>query len=185
MTRVPATAAGIAVLLLLLAMPAAAQYANQPEPPTKALNADERGLIENEAMGGNGEVVLGNMAAMKAGSEDVKKFGARMVADHGKADDTLRSVANKYDMPIPLGEMPDAMKFVKAKLDQLSGAQFDKVYVPFMVKEHEQDLRELHDALGKTKNPDLKNWIVTNLPVIQSHLDQAKQIEQKMGATGK
>jgi putative membrane protein len=41
------------------------------------------------------EVAMGKLAAQNAQSDDVKSFGKRMVTDHGKANDELKSVAAK------------------------------------------------------------------------------------------
>ena len=43
------------------------------------------------------EVELGKLATQKASSEDVKKFGQRMVDDHTKANDQLKQIAGNKD----------------------------------------------------------------------------------------
>src|SRR5262245_23406274 len=49
-----------------------------------ALTSSEKEFMTNAARGGMLEVQLGNLAAQKATSPDVKQFGERMAADHSQ-----------------------------------------------------------------------------------------------------
>ena len=53
----------------------------------------DKTFVKKAAAGGLAEVELGQLATQKASSEDVKKFGQRMVDDHSKANDQLKQVA--------------------------------------------------------------------------------------------
>ena len=50
--------------------------------------------MKKAAKGGTMEVAMGKMAEKKAKSDDVKSFGKRMVTDHSKANDELKSIAS-------------------------------------------------------------------------------------------
>lgn len=49
------------------------------------------------------DAVLGKMAAEKRDSKAVKDFGNMMVMDHGKANDELKAIAQKKNIPLPAG----------------------------------------------------------------------------------
>jgi len=51
--------------------------------------------MRKAAKGGMMEVAMGRLAAQSAQSDDVKSFGKRMVTDHSKANDELKSIAPK------------------------------------------------------------------------------------------
>ena len=53
------------------------------------------------AEGGVAEVKFGELAEDKASSKAVKDFGQRMVEDHTKADDKLKTAASKENISIP------------------------------------------------------------------------------------
>src|SRR5690349_11889362 len=53
------------------------------------LDAMDRHFIHKAGQGGLAEVELGKLAQEKGQSEEVKKFGQRMVDDHSKANDQL------------------------------------------------------------------------------------------------
>jgi putative membrane protein len=59
------------------------------------LTAADTKFVKEAADGGMAEVELGQLAASKASSDDVKKFGQRMVDDHGKANDQLKQLASQ------------------------------------------------------------------------------------------
>src|SRR4051812_10606067 len=53
------------------------------------LSAADKKFVENAAKGGMMEVAMGRTAAQRGQNNDVKQFGARMVADHTKANNEL------------------------------------------------------------------------------------------------
>ncbi len=173
-----------AVLAAALAAFLPTARAQQQEPAqTNAISGPDRSFIEQAAIGGNTEIELGREAALKASNDDVKQFAQRMVSDHGKAGDELKAVGQKYGVPLPTA-IDKSAEPVKQRLDASTGASFDKLYIEHEVQDHEKDVREFKQAQATTKNPDLKNWIDKTLPVIQDHLNQARQVAQKIGASG-
>src|SRR5215212_5181894 len=68
----------------------------------RAMNqANDKTFAMKAAMGGMAEVELGKLASEKATSPDVKQFAQRMVTDHGKANDELKTVASKESIDLP------------------------------------------------------------------------------------
>jgi len=68
---------------------------------SSSLSGDDRKFIMNAAHGGMMEVKLGQMAADKATSADVKAFGQRMVDDHSKANTELMALASQKGVALP------------------------------------------------------------------------------------
>lgn len=82
---------------------------------------------------------LGQLAADKASSPDVKEFAQRMVKDHSQANDQLKQIAMKKGVTLPTS--PSAKNEVtKNKLSRLSGDAFDQAYMSDMVKDHKKDI---------------------------------------------
>lgn len=132
-------------------------------------------FVKKAAEGGLAEVELGQLAVQKASSEQVKKFGQRMVDDHTKANDELKEVAAKDHINLPTE--PDAKdKATKARLEKLSGAEFDKAYMSDMVKDHRHDVSEFARESKDAKNPDVKSFAQQTLPTLREHLKLAEQI---------
>ena len=74
----------------------------------------------------------------------------------------------------------------KAEMDSLNamakGKAWDKVYIDFEVNYHQQLLQTATKALDAAQNQELKDLIKKAAPVVQKHLDRAKQIQQKLGS---
>src|SRR5437588_6359038 len=61
----------------------------------------DKQFLKEAADGGLAEVELGQLASSKASSDEVKKFGQRMVEDHGKANDQLKQLAQSKNVDLP------------------------------------------------------------------------------------
>ena len=146
---------------------------------TAPLSGADADFAKKAAEGGMMEVDLGQLAAAKATSQDVKDFGNRMVTDHGKANDELKSIAAQKNFTLPTTPGAEEKK-VSNDLSKKSGASFDKAYMSDMVKDHEKDVKEFEKASKDVKDPDLKNWASKTLTVIQDHLNMAKQVSGKL-----
>lgn len=126
------------------------------------------------AAGGAAEVEMGQMAANKATNQKVKDFGQRMVTDHTKANDELKSVAQKKGVTLP--SEPDAKsKSMSARMSNLSGAAFDRAYMQDMVSDHEKDIAEFQKEAEGGTDSDVKNFASTTLPTLQEHLRMARE----------
>lgn len=146
----------------------------------KMMNSADMAFATKAAQGGIAEVKLGQLAVEKASSPDVKAFGQKMVDDHTKANDNLKSIASAENMTLPSDiNAKDQAEY--NKLSQLSGADFDKAYVKDMVKDHEMDIKDFQKEANKGKDSQLKSFASSTLPTLQSHLDSIKSLQSKVG----
>jgi len=144
----------------------------------------EKAFVKDAASGGMMEVQLGQMAQQKGMSQDVKDFGKRMETDHGKANDELNGIISKKQMKMPSKLYAKHQKTVD-KFTNLSGAEFDKEYAREMVKDHTKDVKKFKKMSKTVKDPELKAWVDRTLPVLEQHLQHAKDMAQKLGVTVK
>jgi len=142
------------------------------------LSLGDKKFVHDAAQGGMAEVELGKLATEKASSDDVKKFGQRMVDDHSKAGDQLKQVASSEGIQLPQG-LSAKDKATKERLSKLSGEQFDKAYMADMVKDHTQDVVGFQHESRSGKDPAVKDFASQTLPTLQDHLKQAKEIAPK------
>ena len=151
--------------------PAATQGATQA--PAKA----ERAFVEKAAMGGMAEVQLGQLAQQKASNDQVKQFGARMVQDHGKANDELKKVASDKGIELPASLDKKHEKELQ-RLQKLSGAEFDRAYMKHMVGDHKKDVSEFEKESKSGKDAAIKGFAAKTLPTLQEHLKLAKSVDE-------
>ena len=147
---------------------------------TKMMKSPDAKFAIMAAQGGMAEVQLGQLAAQKASSADVKAFGQQMVDDHSRANDQLKSVAQGQGMTLPTS-LNAKDQALYTKLQGLSGANFDKTYVKAMVKDHQEDVKEFQKEGDTGKDPQIKNFASQTLPVLQQHLSKIQSIQSSMG----
>jgi putative membrane protein len=144
------------------------------------MSAADKTFVKKAAEGGLAEVELGKLATEKAGSEQVKQFGQRMVNDHSKANDQLKQVAQSQGITLPTE--PNAMQRAeKERLSKLSGEQFDKAYMSEMLKDHKKDIAEFRTESKSAQDRALKDFASQTLPTLQSHLKDAESIAPSQG----
>jgi putative membrane protein len=150
---------------------------------TQRLAPGDAEFIKKAAVGGMAEVKLGQLAQEKGSSQEVKDFGAKMVADHGKANDELKGIASAKGLEVP-ADLDAKNQAVYDRLSKLSGSEFDKAYVKDMVRDHKEDVSEFEHASKSLQDPELKGFAEKTLSVIKAHLEHAEQIssESKKGA---
>ncbi|MCU7525314.1 MAG: DUF4142 domain-containing protein [Ignavibacteria bacterium] len=137
-------------------------------------------FVTDAASGGMMEVELGTMAVQNASSQEVKDFGRRMIDDHSKANDELKSIAAKENIPVPAA-LKDENRDDVDKLSKLSGSDFDKEYMDMMVKDHKKDIKNFEDMAQNAQSPELKQFAQKTLPTLRQHLKMAQDIQDKMG----
>jgi len=120
------------------------------------------------AQGGMAEVKLGELAAKQGSSEKVKEFGQKMVEDHGKANEDLKSVAMNEGLTLPTEPNAD-QKATMARLMKLHGAAFDSAYLKAMKMDHKMDVAAFKKEAAGGKDPGIKGFASKTLPVVEEH----------------
>jgi putative membrane protein len=156
------------------------QSTTPPDATTKAPGEQDQKFMKDAAVGDAAEIQLGQLADAKASDPRVKHFGERMVTDHSKADDQLKNIAGSQHISLPT-ELDPPHKNMKAALSIQSGSEFDKNYMRTMVQEHLKTLKKFQREAASSQDPSIKQFTMNSIPVIQSHLNAARQIESQIG----
>ena len=144
-----------------------------------AVPAADRAFAEKAAAGGAAEVEAGKVAEQRAANDKVKQFGARMVQDHGKANDELKQIASGKGLQLPTA--PEAHEQQEmARMQKLSGAEFDRAYMDHMVKDHKKDVAEFKKQASSGKDPEIKAFAAKTLPTLQEHLKMAEAADAEV-----
>jgi putative membrane protein len=178
----------LGVIVVASSLSLAAQTTKQPTSSMKktaqntanaAVNADQHFVMEAYE-GGMAEVALGQLATEKASNPKVKEFGQRMVTDHGKANDELKTVAASKNITLPT-KLNAKNQATKDRLSKLSGSAFDHAYINDMVKDHQGDAAAFHKAATTAQDPDVKAWATKTGAVVDEHLKMAQDIQKELG----
>jgi len=128
----------------------------------------------------------GRLAETKGTSADVKNFGRLMVGEHHALRQQGQQLAKKLNVTPqpPPNDQSEAQ--AKTEMDSLNampkGKAWDKAYIDYEVNYHQQVLQTATKALDAAQNQELKDLIKKAAPVLQKHLDRAKEIQQKLGS---
>jgi putative membrane protein len=165
----------LAAALLVTAACAASAQSDSTSDTKTGLSAADTVFIENAAKGGIAEIQMGKTALGKSGNDKVKALAQRIVDDHTKADEALKTLAESKKVSFPSDPAQDAQK-ENDKLQAMKPAGFDQAWAKAMIKDH-QDAIKLFTAEGKdTKDTDIQQFVKTNLPTLKSHLEAAQKL---------
>ncbi len=159
--------------------PQASPGMGSPESPGTAptgQNFSDQAFVAKALAGGDAEVQLGQLAEQKSQSQDVKQFAQKMVSDHTQMGDKwFKPVAKQLGVSEPKGPDKKEKKLI-AKLETLSGPQFDTEYIQAMVKDHKEDLKEFKEEAQSTQDPNVKQVAQQGAKIIQQHLQLIEQV---------
>jgi putative membrane protein len=137
-------------------------------------------FLRKVAAGGIAEVQLGELATQKAGAQDVKDFGQKMVTDHTALNNEMAPIADSMGITLPK-KLSKEDQAEYNKLNTMSGDDFDIEYVSFMVKDHHLDLREFRTEAASTSDPTLKAAANKCSKVIYAHMIMIDRMAREKG----
>jgi putative membrane protein len=156
---------------------------------TAGAESVDQQFVQKAAIDNLAEIQLGRLATQRAENAAVKTFAEQMVDDHTKALDALTTAAGQSGTQVTR-ELDDKHRELHQRLSSLQGAEFDREYMKAMVEAHEEAAGMLEDraerapgSAGATvESPEgrVNQWAADTLPVVQTHLQQAKQISGRM-----
>jgi putative membrane protein len=133
------------------------------------------------------EIKASQLAVDKTTDTDIKNVAQRMIDDHTKANDQLKTLAEGKGVTVPT-EMSSSQQSEVDDLAKLSGTDFDKEYIKDMVKDHKDAVSWFQQYSGvdtsmihkPADDVDLKEWARKTLPTIQEHMTMVEDIQSKM-----
>jgi putative membrane protein len=147
---------------------------------TAKLSKSDRKFIMTAASAGMAEVQAAQLAEQKSQDSMVKEFAEKMITDHTANNKELVSLAEQKGITVPTTLDSKDQKQLDA-LAKLDGAKFDHTYLKDQVRDHTMVLKLMQKEAADGKDADLKSFAQTTTPVIQQHLDMAKQDASNTG----
>jgi putative membrane protein len=130
------------------------------------------------------EAHLGQLAADRASSDAVKDYAQMLVTDHTNDYDQLTMAAGKANLEVPKG-LDAAHDKMIAPFEKLKGAAFDHRFIQEMISGHTKAIQVYKKEASDAQNADLKAYAEQALPVLQKHLDDAKNLASAKGHSKK
>jgi putative membrane protein len=140
-----------------------------------AESASQR-FLKKAIEGNYAEVKMGQLAQQNGQSDDVKKYGEMLSADHSAANEQAMDAAKSAGVSPPDGPSTK-QKSDYEKIAKMAGPKFDQEFARHMVVDHQKDIAEYKKA---AKQSDAAGeYAKAQIPVLQQHLDRAKSLSSK------
>ena len=138
-------------------------------------------FLHQAAHGGFAEVEGSRLAQRKATHPLLRSFAERMIEDHLRSNAELARLAESKGVELP--RAPSAAQKGRLRaLSSLDGLAFDRQYIDQMgVMAHENTMALYRQASANAKDPDVKAFATRTLPVLNQHLDAARQVRNAVG----
>jgi putative membrane protein len=148
----------------------------------QSASAFEQSYLYQATEGQQAQVALGQMAVQKASNNQVKQYAARMIQDHERVSEELKKLTGQAGMR-EIGELSMPHQRIQRMLSQLSGEEFDKAYMAFMVRDHTKAIGNWEERAPTLADPQIKHWLESLLPILKDHLQRGKAIADAIGVT--
>lgn len=150
----------------------------------KPMQEETRDFVVNAAKGNMGEAMIGETAKEKATNDAVRQFAEKLAQDHKKANEQLKTIVQQTDIQWP-SELREPHHDLAKSLKNLEGKEFDETFANRMVQEHEREVQKYERLSETIGNKAIKDYIDSTLPVLRSHLEQARQLQQQLSTAAR
>ena len=147
---------------------------SMPAQATPAAEITDAAVFTAKAASSNMfEIEEGKAALTNSQNADIKAFAQKMIDDHSKAGDAMKTAADKQGVPVP----PQMNADDRAKLDALKSApDFDKTYVADQVAAHDSAVTLFANYAKDGGDGALKQFAADTLPTLKQHQDMIHKI---------
>jgi len=144
-------------------------------PTTSPQTYGDQSFLRKTMESSVGQVQMGQLAAQKGSSDDVKMFGQKMADIHQQLTTQLKPIAQKLGVTEPKNPSKKDKEEID-KMQALSGPDFDTAFIQAMMRDQETDLKGFKNEAQSAQDPTVQQVAKIDEPVLSQHL----QILQKM-----
>lgn len=166
---------GVAIALILCTPTTQAQNSQFTDPQIASI-----AVTANQI-----DVNYGKMALKKTKNAEIRKFAQTMVNDHESIIKQAVALATKLHVTPQTNAMTKSLLEGAAKetktLEGLKGKAFDKAYAQNEAAYHDAVVGAVKTTLiPQTQNAELKSLLQSVMPLLEHHLQMAKDLAAKM-----
>jgi putative membrane protein len=178
-------AAGAMALLLAVGPFALAQDKDKSSGGSKITDPQIVGVV---TVADQIDINAAKLALKKTKNDQVKQFAQQMIDDHTKLQNSVNDLGKKLNVKPAPSDTSKSLRTAAAaemkKLQGLNGKAFDTEYINHEVAYHQQVIDAAGNVLiPNAQNAELKSALQGAAPLLQGHLDHAKQIQASLGGS--
>lgn len=137
----------------------------------------DQGFLKKTFESSKAQEQMGQLAAQKSQSDDVKQFGQKMAQIHSQLDNQLQPIAKQLGINEPKSPSKKDKQQI-AKLEALSGPQFDTAFIQAMAKDQQSSLKDFQTEEKDGRDPNAQKAAQLDEPVLSQHLQILEKIAQ-------
>ena len=141
-------------------------------------------FVSNASQSDMYEIQAAQIAQSRSKNADVKAFAKQMAADHTKMSGEMQPLIAAAGQK-PSADLDQRRKGFLDNLKAAPAADFDKTYIDQQVAAHQEALDLMKGYADHGSDAGLKGAAAKAAPMVQTHLDKAKQIQAALSAAKK
>lgn len=149
---------------------------NAPSTQPSAPSFADQMFVKDALDDNQAQIDISQLAQQRSPSDDVKQFSQKMVRIHTQLDTQLEPLAKQLDVSSPKKPSRKEKKEI-ARLELLSGQEFDAAYLQDMAKEQQHSLKEFRTE-ESAKNPLMQKVAKLDEPVLSQHFQILEKLAQ-------
>jgi putative membrane protein len=139
-------------------------------------------FVQDAMQNSEAQVAMSQLAVTKSPSTDVQQFGQKMVQIHTALGNQLKPAAKQLGVDEPKGPSKKEKQEI-AKLEGLSGPDFDTAYLTALAKEQQKNLRAFKDEETSAQSPGLQQAAKQDEPILTEHYQVLEKLAQAHNVT--
>ena len=132
-----------------------------------------KSVLERDA----GDLQLCQLAAQKSQSDDVKQLGLNIIENRTSLDVQFKVIAKTLSVAEPKGPSKKDKQLI-ARLEGLSGPQFDEEFIKALAKIYRQDGKDFQVEAQTAQEPSVLQVAQQDANVLSKKLQEIQQIAQ-------
>jgi putative membrane protein len=145
-------------------------------------------IMSHMLVGDSLEIEMARLGAERAGDPEVREFARMLVDEHSRHLATSLEMARDED----IGSTPDfgdrhavtLRRYLSSLRSMGSSPAFDRAFLRYQIRHHDHEMRALRAMRPAARDDDLEQHIDETLPVIERHLNRARELGGRLGVMG-
>jgi putative membrane protein len=145
------------------------------ETPANNKNAEDVEFLVEAMRTGLAELELGELATQRSYDPRVREYGERLQRDHTAQVTEIERMLAPLNVAIPTEPGPEALAH-RARLERLSGQEFDAGFIEMMIASHTDAIEEYGAQTHANPDRALADFASRSLAMLREHLAVAQSL---------
>ena len=141
---------------------------------------DKESVLKHSAKMNMATEKFAELANEKAQNPQLKQYAQKLSQDHKQSQQELEKLAQKHNVTLPT-TVDEKCKEEIARLQALSGEEFDREFAKGAVEGHAMAMAHLQQASSAATDTDVRQYTQSLLAKVREHQRQGREIARAVG----